>query len=179
MNDEKRCYGAISMFCADSDNCKACEDFKSCALMCRDTLNKISELGDVGKIIKRHDKLLASIGLIEDKSRKATNKFAMSAAADELNENLKQLQVVSEGWISNNLENAPEYFRIVCDGLKLYGEMRSEDIVKNLQYKLPQNPSTERMAMVYAAVSVQVLAANKIVGISTNNKKQVISWLIK
>jgi hypothetical protein len=178
MNDEKRCYGAISMFSADSENCKACEDFKSCALMCRDTLAKVSELGDVDKIIRRHERLLASIGLIENKSRKTTN-FGMCAAADELNENLKQLQVLSEGWISNNLENAPEYFRIVCEGLKLYGEMKSEEVVKNLQYKLPQSPSTGKMAMVYAAVSVQVLAANKIVGISSNNKKQVISWLIK
>lgn len=177
----KVCFGSISMFCADCDVCKDCPEFAECAKNCRNTIAELANIGDVSKVLKNHEKIMAKLGLIEDKSKRIKAKtkkaeFTLTEGAVKLQEELKARQMISDGWLSDNIEESPEYFQIVVNDLKMYGKRTSGEIVKNLQYKLPPQPSIEKFALMYAAWSVQVLTANNIVTVTTNKKEQIVKW---
>lgn len=49
------CYGAVSVFCHDSNICRACRCFDECDDECLVTLEKIKGMVDVSDLFKRHE----------------------------------------------------------------------------------------------------------------------------
>lgn len=182
MSDDKICFGSVATFCADCRACRECGVFERCANECTETLKRLGSLGDVSTFIKRHEKIMAKVGLIEDKSTVRKTKkteFEMCPEAKSLNEDLVKRQLIAEDWIADDLSEAPEYFSIICETLKKYETRKSGEIVRDLCDKLGPQPNIKALAVMYASWSVQVLFSNKIINVTTSRKEQVIKWLKK
>lgn len=177
MND---CFGLISVFCADSDVCKACPDFGDCALACRAELLELSNFENLDKVLKKHEKTLHSLGLIEDTAKpvkrrqkksegESTEQMEQTRALCEL---LQAKELIRDGWIAEDLSQAPAGFRFVVETLKRYETINSSELVKSIGYKLLNKAE----ALAQCAIAIQVLSQFNLVSTQTKGSKQVITW---
>lgn len=171
------CFGLISIFCADAKTCQECSEFQNCALACKSELQSLSEFANLDKIIKKHDKILLSLGLIEDSAkalpRKTRKKAESNDEVDKLYDFLTVKGLAKEGWIADNLSQAPEFFRLVVEDLQRQGETSSSDLVRGIGYKL--NDKTK--ALSFCATAVQTLVRFRLVNVEKKGRKQIIKWI--
>ena len=175
MND---CFGLISIFSADSRVCQECSEFQACALACRSELQELSEFANLDKAIKKHEKILLSLGFIEDSAkalpRKTRRQNEPNEEVDKLYDFLTIKGLAKEGWIADDLSQAPEFLRLVVEDLQRQGEMNSSDLVKGIGYKL--NDKTKALSC--CATAVQTLVRFRLVNVEKKGRKQIIKWTL-
>lgn len=177
MND---CFGLISVFCADSDVCKSCSDFSNCAIACRAELAELSGFENLEKVIKKHEQTLLTLGLIQDTAKpvKRRRKKANAESTEQMEQTralcelLQAKELIRDGWIAEDLSQAPAGFRFVVETLKRYETINSSELVKSISYKLLNKAE----ALAQCAIAIQVLSQFNLVSTQTKGSKQVITW---
>ena len=187
------CFGMISVFCASSNVCRACDAFSSCAVACQGELQQLSSIGDISKYLCKHEAAMEKIGLIKTKDKKIPRKkrtkqliktvkkksaeyeenTGLEANAQSLLNKLLEEKVLDIGWIASNIEASPDFFRYTVEAIKNYGEIKSKDLVKSIQCKVDKDEAT---VLPLVAMSVQVLNHCKLIEVGKQKRTQVIKW---
>lgn len=166
------CFGSLTFFSINSDECRECKMMTECALACDSLLKYLGESNDLSSQIKKHQAVLKKMGLIEQKKKRpkvtqeAENASVEKAIIDEL---------YACGAVVNNKidwDKSPQWLSLVSNSIEMYGEISSIELVKSVKLKVP-----EGLAVSYC--SKAVIALNKLGYISVENKrsKQIIKWL--
>lgn len=168
------CFGSLTFFSYNSDECQNCELMPECALACDALLKRLGETNDLASQIKKHQAVLKKLGLVEKKKR--SKKTMPPPSADNSNietaiiDELYARGAIIDGKI--NWTTSPQWLTLVSNSIEMYGEISSIELVKSVKLKVP-----EGLAVSYC--SKAVIALNKLGYISVENKrsKQIIKWL--
>lgn len=171
----KFCFGVFSVFAENSVNCSACECKNDCMLEAYCKLNTLAGVEKVKTLLKKHQQAMKRAGLIVVKDHDVVDiKPAVEQKEpDVLSRMLEQLAsdgICSEGYIAEDLSNAPEYFKVICDHIRINGKVTQKEIVTNLGLSIPNDKiNTVRSS----ALGLQILVKNKIVEAKGNTVKWI------
>lgn len=169
------CFGVFTIFNPLTEKCERCELKYDCAkTTCTFLLNHLDN-AIVKKVANGHLSAMGKLGLISKEEAgflKNKDRQAKQKAKELLERTIAELSsqdIVSVGYISDDLSKAPEYFRVTTNFIRINEKTTQEQIYTNMKLHFPDSDAS----LVMTALAIQVLKHNKIIEING----QTVKWI--
>lgn len=171
MND-KECFGMFSIFASSSITCTECENHDDCMIAAYGEICNLEGIESFAKLVSNHERLMKKRGLLKKDVTYVVKRKDETKRSFVLEKTLSQFasnNICDEGFISSDLNEAPEWFSRVVDFIRISEKTTQESIVTALKVIIP----SENSAIQKAALALQILVANKIVTV----KGKTVKWV--